>query len=180
MNRKILYAHRSIAYAAQGRASALEYAQKAKSAYDQIGNETDYYNNVMAEGKWKNMMSANPHPQPVFKMPAVATTQPLGESGVGVAIEGQGFAQTAKSSSNQLPQFSEFVPTRRFIDLFNTGGGAVDWSATATEPWIRLSSSAGHLTSESASGSLWMPRLHRPAMRCAEPSRSAVAQPGKP
>ena len=102
----------------------------------------------MAEGKWKNMMSANPHPQPVFKMPAVATTQPLGESGVGVAIEGQGFAQTAKSSSNQLPQFSEFVPTRRFIDLFNTGGGAVDWSATATEPWIRLSSSAGHPTGE--------------------------------
>jgi len=41
----------------------------SKAAYERLASETAYYNDKLADGKWKNMMSANPHNQDVFRMP---------------------------------------------------------------------------------------------------------------
>ncbi len=43
--------------------------EQAEMAYDQIQVETNYYNEQIANGKWKNMMSANPRNQAVFQNP---------------------------------------------------------------------------------------------------------------
>ena len=41
--------------------------EQAQQAYDQIQVETKYYNEQLAGGKWKNMMSADPRDQAVFQ-----------------------------------------------------------------------------------------------------------------
>jgi hypothetical protein len=43
--------------------------EKALAAYEQIQAETKYYNEQIAGGKWRRMMSANPRKQPVFERP---------------------------------------------------------------------------------------------------------------
>ena len=42
---------------------------KSQAAYQRIRQLTDYYNNVMAGGKWKNSMKMNPRDLPVFWAP---------------------------------------------------------------------------------------------------------------
>ncbi len=64
------------AVAAGDAAAATAAADKSRAAYDQIQVETAYYNNTLAGGKWKNMMSAAPRNQDVFKAPVFATVNP--------------------------------------------------------------------------------------------------------
>jgi hypothetical protein len=47
---------------------------QAQAAYDQIQQETKYYNEQLAGGKWKDMMSAAPHKLPVFGPPVAGVT----------------------------------------------------------------------------------------------------------
>jgi hypothetical protein len=51
-------------------------AALAKTAYEKIQTETAYYNNTIAGGKWKNIISAAPRAQDVFRAPVV--TAPAG------------------------------------------------------------------------------------------------------
>jgi hypothetical protein len=48
---------------------ATDYADKARSAYSQIKQLTDYYNKEVSDGKWNGMMSWNPRHRPVYQMP---------------------------------------------------------------------------------------------------------------
>lgn len=50
---------------------ALVSAVKSELAYREIVQLTDYYNNKMANGKWKGSMSMNPRNLPVFGVPAL-------------------------------------------------------------------------------------------------------------
>ncbi len=50
---------------------ALVSAVKSELAYREIVQITDYYNNKMANGKWKGSMSMNPRNLPVFGVPAL-------------------------------------------------------------------------------------------------------------
>lgn len=77
MNQKVLYAKKSLMLAHQGKAEALQYAQKAKDAYAAISAITQQYNQGIAGGKWNGMMSDHPRNQKVFKMPQVATQQDI-------------------------------------------------------------------------------------------------------
>jgi hypothetical protein len=73
MNEKILYARQSLTLAATGDDKALAYATRAGNAFKQIQSLTAIYNDSLAGGKWKGMMSWHPRDLAVFKMPAVAT-----------------------------------------------------------------------------------------------------------
>jgi hypothetical protein len=70
-NAKLLNADLA-ARTADSPAKSEAYAAQSKAAYDAIQKETDYYNNTLAGGKWKYMMSDNPHNQDVFKLPKIA------------------------------------------------------------------------------------------------------------
>ncbi len=141
MNQKILYAHRSIVYASQGRPGAGDYAAKAQAAFDQIQIETKRYNEEIAGGKWRFMMSDDPHPQAVFKMPKTAIA-PKTATGFHIAIEGMPEPLAANSNDNALPTFSAFSATRHFIDVFGSAPQS-SWKASASAPWIVLSQSSG-------------------------------------
>lgn len=43
----------------------------ATAAYEEVVNLTTYYNDSLAHGKWKNLMSANPRDLPVFRVPVI-------------------------------------------------------------------------------------------------------------
>lgn len=89
MNKKMLYAYKSRAYARQGRISSNRYATLAAQAYQEIERLTAVYNDQIAGGKWKHMMSSRPMSENVFSMPPVLTCKPSGGKGFAVAIEGQ-------------------------------------------------------------------------------------------
>lgn len=48
----------------------------------------------------------------------------------------------------QLPEFHGSTRRSRFIDLFPTGSSSPTWSASAADPWVLLSETAGTLDSE--------------------------------
>ncbi len=71
MNQKILYAKKSLGNADN---KALFYAQKSRTAFEQIKKITSKYNKEIAAGKWDGMMDYRPRKLPVFDMPKVATS----------------------------------------------------------------------------------------------------------
>ena len=79
-NIKLLRARQSFVYAWAGQGEkALDYAQKAQNAFDEIVTLTNKYNNGIASGKWSGMMSYKPNNWSQHLMPAVATSSDVAE-----------------------------------------------------------------------------------------------------
>lgn len=154
MNQKFLYAFKSRKYAKQGRTSANAYANRAKSAFKGIKEETDYYNQSIAGGKWNEMMSDEPYSLHVFGKPKLGKVAAAEKAELGVIVEGQArqLAPTGNKSpskkGNELPAFNRFTNKSYFIDLFNKGTLPFEWEARPSADWIRLSSSEGSLELE--------------------------------
>ncbi|MBO7118719.1 MAG: glycosyl hydrolase 115 family protein [Bacteroidaceae bacterium] len=74
-NIKLLRARQSFLYAWTGQEEkALEYANAAQSAFNEIVTLTNRYNTAIASGKWNGMMSYKPNNWSQHLMPAVATS----------------------------------------------------------------------------------------------------------
>jgi hypothetical protein len=145
-NEKYIAAGKTDLYAAQGRtASVTKYRSLATAAYDTIRSDLTYYNNTLAGGKWQKMMDPynNGNGQPVIEgMPALAAV-PATSGTLGVACEGQ----TTGNEATTL-KFSVYTDDRRFIDVFTKGASGFSWTATTSQPWIKLSKASGTLTDE--------------------------------
>lgn len=150
-NKKVLLAERSRLWAAQERAATAMLAAEAQAAEKALNEELAYYNRVNAEGKWNHMME----PQPLSTLPkwaretqspfytiTVGTYAPPSIAGLGVAIEGSG-SKLVADTPRSLPVFDRVSNRSHFVDIFNTGTAAFAWTATPSEPWIRLSQSRG-------------------------------------
>jgi hypothetical protein len=140
-NQKIIYAMKSRAYAKQNRASAASYGTLATKAYNSIGVETSYYNNTVANGKWKNMMSSTPMSYgSALKAPSVSTFAGSGAANLNVRCQG--------GSATTLSSLSGYNRDSTFIDLYSTGAGTVTWTAKSSENWIQLSKSSGSFSGD--------------------------------
>ena len=158
MNQKMLYADRSILYAAEGRTSANDYANRVRAAFARIETETEYFNTGVAGGKWKYMMSSNPRNRAVFDLPATAAVTPVAGIAWGVAVEGG-------VRSDTLPVFDPFTRQKHFIDIFKTGTTPFNWSAAADSAWVRLSQSSGRVNDDVRFWAVWIgPRLRMAKM----------------
>lgn len=71
MNEKVFYARKSMA--ATDERQAIDYAQKAKSSFDEIKKLTAIYNHDISGGKWNRIMDWHPRDLEVFYMPQVAS-----------------------------------------------------------------------------------------------------------
>lgn len=136
-------------YAKQGRISANDYAQRVRYLYNLDSALSKYYNDTMANGKWKNMMSdihigyrqwSMPRNN---TMPAVVDVTPLSQPTLGVAVEGSELAWPASSSKAALPVFDGLKKPTYYIDVFNKGTGAFQFEAKADKSWIKLSQTKG-------------------------------------
>jgi len=83
MNEKVLWARRSLELAGHDDDAALEYAEKARGAFERIIELTRIYNEDIADGKWSGMMSYHPRNLRIFDMPRVAGDETTGTSRAG-------------------------------------------------------------------------------------------------
>ena len=150
MNKKFLFHDKAWLYAKQNRLSALDYEALSKAAYDSIVKETDYYNTVLAGGKWKNIMSMKPRDLPVFQSPEVTEIKMNASESWGIAPEGYVTKDSSlvKGGGMILPTFDDIHTQQYFIDLFLSRNQTVSWTCVTSNSWIQLSQGKGVLTPE--------------------------------
>jgi len=141
-------ADRSALYALQNRGKAVNMeAARSELALEMHERDINYYNFQMSNGKWRYFLDpytdVNNHNLPHYawleKMPSVSHAAEISDKPVlGAIAEGQ----VSRYEDSELT-FSVYSQDCRFIDLFNMGDGVVEWKASTSHEWIRLSKSEG-------------------------------------
>jgi hypothetical protein len=151
MNKKFLYRDKAYLYAQQGRISARSYDSLSKASYQQIVNETQYYNTKLASGKWANIMSMSPRNLPVYQ---------LAESTYKIEKRTQSWSVLPEGATEggnlALPVFGQAFNQSDFMDVFLTKDTIVNYTVHASAPWIKVSQQTGRLTSGSNQSRLWV------------------------
>ncbi|MEP6674425.1 MAG: glycosyl hydrolase 115 family protein [Ferruginibacter sp.] len=141
-------------YAKQGRITANYYAEKVKTLYALDSAMSGYYNDTMANGKWKNMMSDihigyTRWSMPKYNtMPAVTYVTALPSATMGVAVEGNQLSFSGAADNVELPMFDGLKKPTYYIDVFNKGTGSFSFDIKTNQPWIKLSASKGTVEKE--------------------------------
>jgi hypothetical protein len=137
-------------HAAQGRVSATAQADLVRDLFRRDQELTDAYHKV-AGGKWNRMMSQTRIGYTTWSdpktniLPQLAEPAPAAGQLFGVAVEGSALAWPCPSESAVLPPFDSLGDQRRWIDVFSRSGAEVSFTATASQPWIKLSPASGKL-----------------------------------
>jgi hypothetical protein len=131
-------------YARQGRVSTNDLANRVRTLFAEDAQLAGIYNHDLANGKWSHMMDQTHlgyftwQEPPVNAMPAVTEVQPLAGAHLGAAaVGGPGGFRPA------LPAFDPFNNQTGVIDIFNRGTEPARFTATASEPWIKLGEASG-------------------------------------
>ena len=143
-------------YAQQGRASANDYARQTTALVKADADLMDYFNRTFAGGRWNHFMDQTHIGYTMWQeprqnsMPRVKEIEIPGAAQMGVAIEGS--TETWPGSSDQavLPRFDSLNQQRRYIEVFNKGRTAFEFTAAVSVPWILLSDSHGKVEKEQA------------------------------
>ena len=151
VNELYLAAGKKALYAKQGRASANDWAAETRALFEADTNLMAYFNQTLAHGKWNHFMDqahlgyTNWRDPPNNSLRAIELTEvPVPDAAaMGVAVEGSDAVWPGAPGEAVLPGFDAFNRPRRFIDVFNKGKAVFEFTATADNPWIRLSESKG-------------------------------------
>ncbi len=140
-------------YAKQGRASANSYAAKVDSLFKKDAEITNYYNKVMAGGKWDHMMDQTHIGYTSWQQPEKnsipKTTHITNENtALGLAIEGNELFWTGNTVVDKaFPTFSALTNKTHYIELFKTGAGELTYTVKAPD-FIILNEQKGKLTAD--------------------------------
>jgi hypothetical protein len=85
---------------------------------------------------------------PANVMPAVTELQIPDAGAMGVAVEGSATAWPGAAGEPALPEFDVYNQERRYVDVFNRGKADFAFTASASSPWIVLSSDHGTIQKE--------------------------------
>jgi hypothetical protein len=138
-------------YASQGRASTNKMADLVKDYYIKDSLLSYYYNHELKQGKWNHMMDQSHINYTAWRGPDVDSlpkTTHLNlkkEAQMGIAIEGSGTCWPNDSAAAVLPTFNSYRDTTFYIEVFNRGTTAFDYSVQADAPWVKVSSLSGSL-----------------------------------
>jgi hypothetical protein len=159
LNELYVAAAKNHLYARQGRAIVNDWAERARLLFRQDAELSDHFNHTLAGGKWSHMMDQT-HigytywQQPESNaMPAVVTLDIPEAGSLGVAVEGSAAAWPDTTNELALPAFDSFNRQRQFVDVFNRGKTPFAFTATASAPWIEVSSAGGRVEKEQR---LWL------------------------
>ena len=126
-----------------GRITANLYANLVEQVFRDETNDTNYYNNQLADGKWKGIMS-NAHigqtgwetPQRNI-MPTIHRIPVEPGSEMGIAVEGSKTVYTQPGEVvKTLPTFNSVSRQRYYFDIFNTKMDPFVATIVPSEPWI--------------------------------------------
>jgi hypothetical protein len=150
-NQRVLSAERSRLWAEQGRAATDSMAAQAMAAQQALKQETRFYNEQNAGGKWNYMLSEMPtselprwayETQNAWAMPEVGQYDAGEAAGLGVAIEGRADA-IEPGDAVSLPVFNRLAGSEFFIDVFNKGKTQINWTLKSSAAWLKLSETSG-------------------------------------
>ena len=170
-------------YAEQGRASTNELAARTRALFRADQELSDFYNHTLAGGKWNHMMDQT-HigytywNQPrVNAMPSVQEIDVPAAGQMGAAIEGSTAAWPGGTEVPRLPELDSFNRGRRYIDVFNRGREAFEFTASASVPWIVLSPPSGTVEQVTR---LWVSVDWRAAPKGLAEGEVTIVAPGAP
>jgi len=149
VNELYITAGKNRLYATQGRVIANDFANETRELFAADAAMTDEYNHKLANGKWDHMMDQTHigytfwNEPPLNAMPAVSEVQPAENARMSVAVEGSVRVGAAESPNLALPAFDVFNQQTEFVDIFNRGRESFAYSASADQPWIKVSSARG-------------------------------------
>ncbi|KQQ40067.1 hypothetical protein ASF61_04510 [Duganella sp. Leaf126] len=138
-------AGRNQLYAEQGRFAANAEAARVRSLFRRDQALSDFYNNALANGKWRHMMDQTHigykdwrSPQTNL-LPALRSVQ-AGEAGaIGIAVDGARPAWPGDGDPPALPGFDSINRQRSYIDVFSKDGRRPVFTTEVDQPWIKLS-----------------------------------------
>jgi hypothetical protein len=139
---------KSMTYGLQHRASANRYAQEAKAAQDGIAADTRRFNEEIANGKWRGMITDYPHALPNYEAPYIPHwTAPADARHCGVQVEGGGYFDDVGWWTPTLPSFHrELGDHRYYLDVFTEAPVDEGWSAEPSAPWIHIDHRSGRFS----------------------------------
>lgn len=146
-------AGRNRLHAVQGRASTNQMAARARELFAADAALSARWD-AQLDGKWRHMMDQThlgytTWQQPIRNaMPAVTEVQVPARGELGLAVEGDPAARPGDypiSAVAKLPPLSPLGPPSRWLELFNRGQASVRFTIEASEPWVKLSATAGEL-----------------------------------
>jgi hypothetical protein len=178
-------AARNQLYAAQGRASANDYADQTKALFQADADLSAYYNHTLLNGKWDHMMDQTHigytgwQEPPRNTMPTLKEIKLPDAAAMGVAVEGSADSWPGARPDPVLPALDAFNQQRRYIDVFDKGNAPFEFSAASTVPWISVSPPRGAIQKEQR---LWVsvdwtkapPGMSEGAVRIAGPGGVGV------
>lgn len=140
--------------AAQGRATANDWAEKARQLYQKDAHITDYYHTKLANGKWDHMMAQTHIGYTYWQQPEKNSMpeekeinlQNLAE--MGVSIEGSGEFITEGTFPEILPELNVVSNQQVYIDLFNRGKLPFDFHISADQSWLKVEPTSGKVEKE--------------------------------
>jgi len=129
LNELYLNVAKNKVYTSQGRYIANAFADKAKALYKKDEEITNYYNKVMANGKWDHMMDqthigyTNWQQPEKNSMPKTYTSlhpDDLTPTQIGLSIEGSDSSWTGKGKVGiNFPAFDYYSNKSHYLELFN-------------------------------------------------------------
>ncbi|RPE81221.1 glycosyl hydrolase 115 family protein [Vulcaniibacterium tengchongense] len=154
LNRLYVALARNRAYAAQRRASTNSWADEVQRLFARDAELQRLYEQGIAGGKWPHMMSQPRIGYTHWQQPERNVLPPLARVDVpdrgvlGVAVEGDERGWPVLLERARLPTMDPVAATSRRIVLFNRGRAPVSYTAHASQPWLKLSSTAGEVRDE--------------------------------
>lgn len=147
LNNMVLNGQKNRWYATQQRAATKALADQVKVYYDSLDVITKGYNELL-DGKWNHMMTMKQgFASSYFKMPTLRDAVLESEAKLGVMAEGETVLKGGKSF-HALPSFNTYLRKSYFIDVFNKGTAALEWTASAEDKWLILSRTKGKTNTE--------------------------------
>ncbi|MFW6369808.1 MAG: glycosyl hydrolase 115 family protein [Bacteroidota bacterium] len=159
LNEMYVAAAKNQFYAQMGGAPANHYADKVKELFEKDAELTRYYHEELADGKWNHIMAQthigytswnNP---PANKMPAVSYIHTEKSPRPGFLVE-HGSRQAPegmKAEGYYNMSFAAFDPINDqtyYVEMYNMGEGALEYSVDPEADWITLSSQEGSFTNK--------------------------------
>ncbi len=151
-NEAFLAADLSRLSASQGRTVADTYAAESRDARTQIRRETSYFNNELAGGKWRGVMTltgwgrtdeyANWGPEWFLHWPTGTMFKPSDPPRLGIAVDGRSAPVVAggEEADAALPTLADAAGRRSVgLHLFRTDGSLVkSATVTADADWVKV------------------------------------------
>jgi hypothetical protein len=158
LNEMYVAAGKNKLYGEQGRASANYYAEKVKELFFKDAELTNQFHKKLENGKWNHMMSQTHigytswnHPR-ANMMPGISYVQTDSAALLGYTIE-HGLSPawggfSVEGNGLFSPGFIAFDPINQqscYVEIFNRGGGILNYSIKAKNDWIQLSKKEGSI-----------------------------------